>query len=230
MFGKGGMGGGYGGLGGLGGLRRRCRLGGLPRAAAAAAGAARRRGGCRPASRISEEEVSSRQRVEREGRIQCQFRSVCRAAASKKRPYYRIVVANSRAPRDGNYLEQIGTYNPLLAKDDEKPREPGRGPSAPAWLRRRRAADRPRRPLARQRRHQGARRDQQPQEGRAGQEGQGARRRAGEEDRRSRRGPPRGRGSRQGARRGRQRGDPGQRRRRRTRRHRGRGAQEPAEG
>ena len=38
---------------------------------------------------------------------------------SKKRPYYRVVVANSRAPRDGNYLEQIGTYNPLLAKDDE---------------------------------------------------------------------------------------------------------------
>jgi small subunit ribosomal protein S16 len=37
---------------------------------------------------------------------------------SKKRPYYRIVVASSRAPRDGNYLEQIGTYNPLLAKDD----------------------------------------------------------------------------------------------------------------
>jgi len=38
---------------------------------------------------------------------------------SKKRPYYRIVVANSRAARDGKYLEQIGTYNPLLAKDDE---------------------------------------------------------------------------------------------------------------
>ena len=37
---------------------------------------------------------------------------------SKKRPYYRIVVANSRSPRDGSYLEQIGTYNPLLAKDD----------------------------------------------------------------------------------------------------------------
>jgi small subunit ribosomal protein S16 len=37
---------------------------------------------------------------------------------SKKRPYYRIVVANSRSPRDGAYLEQIGTYNPLLAKDD----------------------------------------------------------------------------------------------------------------
>lgn len=36
---------------------------------------------------------------------------------SKKRPYYRIVVANSRARRDGKYLEQVGTYNPLLAKD-----------------------------------------------------------------------------------------------------------------
>src|SRR6478672_2892766 len=39
---------------------------------------------------------------------------------AKKRPYYRIVVADSRAARDGKYLEQIGTYNPLLAKDDEK--------------------------------------------------------------------------------------------------------------
>lgn len=38
---------------------------------------------------------------------------------AKKRPYYKIVVANSRAPRDGKYLEQIGTYNPVLAKDDE---------------------------------------------------------------------------------------------------------------
>ncbi len=39
---------------------------------------------------------------------------------SKKRPYYRIVAADQRAPRDGKYLEQIGTYNPLLAKDDDK--------------------------------------------------------------------------------------------------------------
>ena len=38
---------------------------------------------------------------------------------SKKRPYYNVVVSNSRAPRDGKYLEQVGTYNPLLAKDDE---------------------------------------------------------------------------------------------------------------
>ena len=39
---------------------------------------------------------------------------------AKKRPYYRIVVANSRAPRDGSFIEKIGTYNPLLAKDDAK--------------------------------------------------------------------------------------------------------------
>src|SRR5437868_13553825 len=39
---------------------------------------------------------------------------------AKKRPYYRIVVADSRSARDGKYLEQIGTYNPLLAKDDAK--------------------------------------------------------------------------------------------------------------
>lgn len=37
---------------------------------------------------------------------------------SKKRPYYRIVVADSRAPRDGRFIEKIGTHNPMLAKDD----------------------------------------------------------------------------------------------------------------
>ena len=37
---------------------------------------------------------------------------------AKRRPYYRIVAADSRSPRDGKYLEQIGTYNPMLAKDD----------------------------------------------------------------------------------------------------------------
>ena len=39
---------------------------------------------------------------------------------SKKRPYYRIVVTDSRSPRDGRFIERIGSYNPLLAKDDEK--------------------------------------------------------------------------------------------------------------
>jgi len=36
---------------------------------------------------------------------------------AKKRPYYRIVVTDSRSPRDGRFIEKIGTYNPLLAKD-----------------------------------------------------------------------------------------------------------------
>src|SRR3546814_10930495 len=39
---------------------------------------------------------------------------------SKKRPYYKIVVADSRSPRDGRFIERIGSYNPLLTKDDEK--------------------------------------------------------------------------------------------------------------
>lgn len=34
-----------------------------------------------------------------------------------KRPFYWIVAANSRSPRDGKYLEKLGTYNPLLADD-----------------------------------------------------------------------------------------------------------------
>jgi small subunit ribosomal protein S16 len=38
---------------------------------------------------------------------------------AKKRPYYRIVVADSRNARDGRYLEKIGTYNPLLPKDSD---------------------------------------------------------------------------------------------------------------
>ena len=39
---------------------------------------------------------------------------------SKKRPYYSVVVADVRAPRDGRFVEKLGAYNPLLAKDDEK--------------------------------------------------------------------------------------------------------------
>src|SRR5690606_23672856 len=38
---------------------------------------------------------------------------------SKKRPYYSIVAADSRMPRDGRFIEKLGTYNPLLPKDSE---------------------------------------------------------------------------------------------------------------
>ena len=38
---------------------------------------------------------------------------------TKKRPYYRIVVADTRRARDGKFIEKVGTHNPMLAKDDE---------------------------------------------------------------------------------------------------------------
>jgi small subunit ribosomal protein S16 len=37
---------------------------------------------------------------------------------TKKRPYYSIIIADSHAPRDGRFIEKVGTYNPLLKKDD----------------------------------------------------------------------------------------------------------------
>ena len=39
-------------------------------------------------------------------------------AGARKRPFYRIVVADSRRPRDGRFIEKLGTYNPLLGRDD----------------------------------------------------------------------------------------------------------------
>ncbi len=39
---------------------------------------------------------------------------------AKKRPYYRIVVADSRMPRDGRFIEKIGHYNPMMPKDHEE--------------------------------------------------------------------------------------------------------------
>ncbi len=62
-------------------------------------------------------------------------------AGAKKRPFYRIVVANSKSPRDGRYIEKVGTFNPLLPRDCERPRHPGRG--AHQALARPRRASRP---------------------------------------------------------------------------------------
>lgn len=39
---------------------------------------------------------------------------------SKKRPFYRIVVAEASAPRDGRYVERVGHYNPMVAKDNDQ--------------------------------------------------------------------------------------------------------------
>ena len=96
---------------------------------------------------------------------------------AKKRPYYSIVVADSHSPRDGRFIEKVGTYNPLLKKDDPEPRHPedrahpgvdrARAPSRPTAS----PASWPAGPG-----EVGAR--QQPQQGQAGQEGRGTRRRA----------------------------------------------------
>lgn len=40
-------------------------------------------------------------------------------AGSKKRPFYRIVVADSRSPRDGRFIEKLGTYNPMLPRESK---------------------------------------------------------------------------------------------------------------
>ena len=53
---------------------------------------------------------------------------------SKKRPYYYIVVADSHAPRDGKFVERVGTYNPMLAKDGEKPRVTLKADRISEWL------------------------------------------------------------------------------------------------
>ncbi|UJQ93581.1 30S ribosomal protein S16 [Mariluticola halotolerans] len=39
---------------------------------------------------------------------------------SKKRPYYHVVIADARSPRDGRFIERIGSYNPMLPKDSEE--------------------------------------------------------------------------------------------------------------
>ncbi len=41
-------------------------------------------------------------------------------AGTKKRPYYHVVVADARSPRDGRFIEKIGTYDPMLADSDKR--------------------------------------------------------------------------------------------------------------
>ena len=53
---------------------------------------------------------------------------------AKKRPFYAIVVADGRAPRDGRFIEKIGTYNPMLAKDGPLKRVVLDIEKAKAWM------------------------------------------------------------------------------------------------
>ncbi|MCF6328650.1 MAG: 30S ribosomal protein S16, partial [Henriciella sp.] len=52
---------------------------------------------------------------------------------SKKRPFYSVVVADSRMPRDGRNIEKLGTYDPRLPKDSDK-RVQIDGEKAVAWI------------------------------------------------------------------------------------------------
>ena len=53
---------------------------------------------------------------------------------TKKRPYYHIVVADSHAPRDGKFIEKVGSYNPMLPKDGETPRVALKADRIAEWL------------------------------------------------------------------------------------------------
>ena len=53
---------------------------------------------------------------------------------AKKRPFYAVVVADSRSPRDGRFIEKLGTYDPMLPKDGAKPRWSVDLESAKAWI------------------------------------------------------------------------------------------------
>ena len=70
---------------------------------------------------------------------------------AKKRPYYRIVIADARSPRDGRFIEKVGTYDPMKPKDDPA-RVTLETEKIQAWLDQGRPADRPRAALPRRRR------------------------------------------------------------------------------
>jgi len=53
---------------------------------------------------------------------------------TKKRPYYHIVIADSHSPRDGKFIERVGTYNPMLPKDGDKPRVTLKADRISEWL------------------------------------------------------------------------------------------------
>ena len=53
---------------------------------------------------------------------------------AKKRPYYNIVIADSHAPRDGKFIERVGSYNPMLPKDSAQPRVTLKADRIAEWL------------------------------------------------------------------------------------------------
>src|SRR6201996_5012546 len=95
-------------------------------------------------------------------------------AGTKKRPVYHVVVADSRFPRDGRFIERLGHFNPLLPKESEARLKLDMD-KVKAWPRQGRAAVGPRVALPRYRRRRQACAPQQPGTGRAAQAAQGQR-------------------------------------------------------
>ena len=85
-------------------------------------------------------------------------------AGTKKRPVYHIVVADSRSPRDGRFIERLGYFNPLLPKDKTE-RLKFDLEKAKAWIAKGATPDRPRDALPRRGRHRQAREAQQSRAG-----------------------------------------------------------------
>ena len=56
-----------------------------------------------------------------------------RRVGAKKAPFYRVVVADSRFPRDGRFIEEIGTYNPVVHPGDSGSQPPRCGRREPSW-------------------------------------------------------------------------------------------------
>ena len=82
-------------------------------------------------------------------------------AGTKKRPVYHIVIADSRAPRDGRFIERLGYFNPLLPKEKTE-RLKLDLEKTKAWIAKGAHADRSRAALPRRSRHDDAREAQQP--------------------------------------------------------------------
>ena len=93
-------------------------------------------------------------------------------AGTKKRPFYHIVVADSRAPRDGRFIERLGYFNPLLPKDKDRTAEDRSG-KGQGMDRQGRAAVGSRAALSRRRRRDDAPEAQQSGKGGSAQRTQG---------------------------------------------------------
>ena len=131
-------------------------------------------------------DIWTNQRNLKEGMKRMSLKIRLSRGGAKKRPFYRIVVADARMPRDGRFVEKIGTFDPVKAKDDALASR-ARCREGQGLARQGRPADRPRAAPARRPRRRQARGAEQSAKGAAQEEGAGAQRRRGRRRREGRR-------------------------------------------